>query len=471
MFGILLKRELIENFLNLRLPLATMLFVSLSTASAFLGHRDYSKRMQNHLASLQVGADQLYADSYTQTYPIDATNTLAVLPQGLVREPHKLSIMVRGGDLLMGQTVKFFDAFPLVEVTWSGDLDPERPPGFFSAFDTSFLVMFLMSLIGLLFTFDAFSGEKSAGTLRLVMAHSVPFWELLSAKQAAASLCALSALLLGILGQFIYLVIYLETIAKLGLSWDDMARLGFILAISSLYTLVFIAAGTVVSILTRQPSVSAASCLLVWLFLTLLLPTLASPLAGQFFPIKSEQQIQTEKREAAKRIEKEYEDMGYPGLAHEDYGKIHPAAQPRIAAELARIDERQAASHRRHRGAAILFARLTPAGCLNPALSSVAGVGVEAMEAYYRELERVKQILRGRVEQALRDFDGNPQVRARPSRVLRALLRTPLTEARFLDLSLRQALSHAAMDCALLALFLAAGFSAAYACLLKYDPR
>lgn len=307
MFGILLKRELIENFLNLRLPLAAMLFVSLSTASAFLGHRDYSKRMQNHLASLQVGSDQLYADSYTQTYPIGVTNTIAVLPQGVVGEPHKLSIMIRGGDLLMGQTVRFFDAFPLVEVTWSGDLDPERPPGLFSAFDTSFLVMFPMSLIGLLFTFDAFSGEKSAGTLRSVMAHVVPLWKLLSAKLAAASLCALAVLLLGTMVQ----LIYLETVAKLGLSWYDTIRLGLILAISSLYTLVFIAAGTVVSILTRQPSVSAASCLLVWLFLTLLLPALASPLAGQFFPIKSEQQIQTEKREAAKRIEGEYADRPF----------------------------------------------------------------------------------------------------------------------------------------------------------------
>ena len=43
-----------------------------------------------------------------------------------------------------------------------------------SQVDWAFIIGYVLSLIALLFTFDAISGERERGTLRLMLANSIP---------------------------------------------------------------------------------------------------------------------------------------------------------------------------------------------------------------------------------------------------------------------------------------------------------
>ena len=83
----------------------------------------------------------------------------------------------------------FYDPFPLIywdiENVWAPKTSQLMKT---RAIDWVFIIGGLLSLMALLFTFDAFIGEKERGTLRLVMAQSLPRHTLLLGKFLGAML-------------------------------------------------------------------------------------------------------------------------------------------------------------------------------------------------------------------------------------------------------------------------------------------
>ena len=113
--------------------------------------------------------------------------------------------------------------------------------------DWVFIITYLLSFIPLLFTFDALSGERQQGTLRLCLANPISRPVLLIGKFLGT--------LITVLIPFVFAVLLNLTVISVDswtqLSAADWGRLGLILLIACSYAGIFVGLGLMISAGTR----------------------------------------------------------------------------------------------------------------------------------------------------------------------------------------------------------------------------
>jgi len=138
----------------------------------------------------------------------------------------------------------------------------------FEVIDWSLVVCLVLSFAGLVLTFDGFAGERADGTLRLLLAHPVPRWQLVLAKFSAAWGLLVAAFGLGALLQLLLLLpggwLVLDVAAA--------GKLGLALGVGALGTAVFVLLGLFISARHRSPSAALVVSLLVWTLLVIVVP-------------------------------------------------------------------------------------------------------------------------------------------------------------------------------------------------------
>ena len=105
----------------------------------------------------------------------------------------------------------------------------------FSKIDLVLIFQVVLSLMALLFAYDAISGDWESGTLRLVISHPVRRGSILFAKYVGAMLC----LLLPVLMSLMLVLILLSLNSAIYLSGEDFLRIGGIVLTTSTYLSVF----------------------------------------------------------------------------------------------------------------------------------------------------------------------------------------------------------------------------------------
>ncbi|MDE0556036.1 MAG: ABC transporter permease subunit, partial [Candidatus Poribacteria bacterium] len=139
-----------------------------------------------------------------------------------------------------------------------------------TSIDIIFIFQFILSLIALLFAYDALAGERERGTLRLVLAQQVRRGHILLAKYISAMLCLLMPLLLSLL----FAMILLANNRSLSLSPDDFLRIGGIVLTSLVYLSVFYLIGMLISEVSRRTSTALMLSMFAWGFLVLVYPNM-----------------------------------------------------------------------------------------------------------------------------------------------------------------------------------------------------
>ena len=124
----------------------------------------------------------------------------------------------------------------------------------FIKIDWGFVAAVLLSFMGILFTFDAISGEQERGTLRLMLANSISRNTVICGKFLGAFFAIAIPFLIGVIVSIS--IIYLsETVQFKGSHW---IRLGFIVCVGLIYTSIFIFLGILVSTRVKESSTSLA---------------------------------------------------------------------------------------------------------------------------------------------------------------------------------------------------------------------
>lgn len=174
------KRELYDNLNSLRFALATVLLLGLMLTNAIMHLREHPKRVQNYHNAVTRHQNRL------ANYAEDSLYKLAKQGPGwLYKKPSALRFCAEGGETFLPSTVEGgFSRWekggePLLESFWilvyhsaTPDLHNVRPN--VAKVDWSFIIGYVLSLIALLFTFDAVSHEREQGTLRLMFANPIP---------------------------------------------------------------------------------------------------------------------------------------------------------------------------------------------------------------------------------------------------------------------------------------------------------
>ena len=171
----------------------------------------------------------------------------------------------------------------------------------FGTLDLEFIVRVVLSLFVLLFIYDAISGEREHGTLKLALANNVPRARLLLGKVIGGYVSLILPLLVPLSLGFVMLSLY----PGIALTGDDWRRLGCIFLLFLFYLSTFFTLGLFVSSLTARSSTSFFAVLAMWVTLVMVIPDLSALTAGRIRPVPAASEISVQKGLATYQLQQE----------------------------------------------------------------------------------------------------------------------------------------------------------------------
>lgn len=262
----IIKKELLENFYSFKFRVVAILTVLLMILSSLVLINDYQKRL----------------DDYFINQPKLGESRVAVKPSILSLYFTGLGKgMEKGYDIIPG-TVIMLPSATILKLDFISTRFPVP--------DIGYIVKIILSLLAMVIAFDAFCGEKTKGTLRLLLSNNISRNQLILGKIVGNLLSLLIpftfAFLLGII-----VIIFFGNVVTL----PDSIRILLFFIGSILYLTIFILLAITISSSTKLPSTSLVICLVFWAFLTFGIPNLIEPIARAISPYPSPQSLEEEK--------------------------------------------------------------------------------------------------------------------------------------------------------------------------------
>ena len=154
----LVKKEILEHLMSLRFAITCVLCLMVILSSLFVRGRDYTQASEDYFES--VAMERTRMDTITEPWSLPWRGLR------VYRQPNPLKIFVRGVDESNGGSVKINAHEPLQPVMQR----LQNPSGYlFPSMDIVSFVGLIMSLMAIVFGYDAICGEKERGTLRLIL--------------------------------------------------------------------------------------------------------------------------------------------------------------------------------------------------------------------------------------------------------------------------------------------------------------
>ena len=220
MLSTLIRRELLDNLMTFRFIATVVIMLLLVVANTFVLINDYDRRLEAYNAAVNSNHERM-----------QERTTYSSVSWDVARSPNLLSIFNVGLDKRLSNEIFVHHGF--VPTLWDGQLHGSTNPllNLFSSIDIVFIFEVVLSLMALIFAYDALAGERERGTLRLVLTHPVSRGKILLAKYISAMMCLLVPLLMS----FLLVVILLTTSPIVSLKVDDFLRIGGIVLSSIAY--------------------------------------------------------------------------------------------------------------------------------------------------------------------------------------------------------------------------------------------
>ena len=275
----IIKRELYDNLNSLRFALATALLFVLMLINAVIHIQEHPVRMQK------------YHDATTESLSTlrSRTDLFSIAQEGpgnLYKKPSPLYFCAEGGDIFLSD---FVYGRPTIQITnnLSGFWSLHYPGAFPNSsnirpatikVDWGFVIGYILSLIAVLFTFDSISGERERGTLRLMLANSVPRHTVLIGKFLGALVSISVPFALAILMN----LLVISTSSNVHFGTDTWIRLLIIFFLAILYLCLFLALGLLVSSFVQNSGASLVILLLTWCTFVVFIPSTLASIASGF---------------------------------------------------------------------------------------------------------------------------------------------------------------------------------------------
>jgi ABC-type transport system involved in multi-copper enzyme maturation permease subunit len=289
----LIEKEILDNILSRRFQILAIFSFVLVGFSLFDGIAYYYGKLEEyriaHSATERHVQRIMEVDELANrgTYKWHEIHSLGYLVH---KPPVPLSIFVRGLDHTLGQSANtamgerrrvfhslatdnlLFDAIPPLDLS------------------TVFQVLF--SLFMLLLSYDAISGEKESGTLRLLMSFGRSRYEIILAKIAGLFVPILVILVLLLLLS----VLVVSVLPEVQLTSGEWIRLAIICIAFVIYCLVFLCAGLASSSLVHRSATSFVVLLAFWVVTVLVIPRVSLIFSDQISDIPSVAALEVEKQ-------------------------------------------------------------------------------------------------------------------------------------------------------------------------------
>ena len=468
----IIHKELLDNLLSFRFILSLVLIILLFAVSGFVFVSKYKQQSRDYWEKTNENTEELSRQT-RQLYRI------AFYKQSIWREPKSLALCTEGFEKSLPNCFTFnIFSSDLPEVKGQGNFTLSH----FSSIDWVFIVSVILSFLALVFTYDSISGEKEDGTLRQMLANTIPRYEVLLGKYLGVVLTIGIPLFIGLLVSLI--IVVASNVAVLsGLAW---AKILIIVLVSFLYLSIFILLGMFVSSRTAYPANSMVILLLIWVVLVILIPSfgrIISEVSGEApNPAELERRLAEIWADIWSNAERYGEGAGnWSGNPKNPSNNPPARARLRNASASAQNKARED-YHNKMMAQALVGRNLT---CFSPtviyqrASETITGTGINhviSLQSQVKEYQaNLKEYIRSEdAEDPLSLHLIFPETNS--VRYWRTISHNPVDFANVpkfqeRDLALGQSLKLAIWDIGLLALFNLAFFAAAFVSFLRYDVR
>ncbi|RPH35851.1 DUF3526 domain-containing protein, partial [bacterium] len=224
------------------------------------------------------------------------------------RTPEVLSTLVQGVDRKLGTNVEIVPYEMPVRASGymgQGMSQQHRLVAGLSTVDMTCIIRIILSLLVIFLAYDSISGERAAGTLRVILSNPVPRRVILLGKSLGGMSLILAATIVAMLASLVLLAFH----PMLVLGSDEVLRFLGMVGISALYLLFFFSLSLFVSVVADRPSTGLLWLLLIWLFVVILYPNLAVIIASNTSQPPDERAIQQQKKAAAEPYEAEKKQL------------------------------------------------------------------------------------------------------------------------------------------------------------------
>jgi ABC-type transport system involved in multi-copper enzyme maturation permease subunit len=275
MWKTIAEKELRDHLQSTRFLVAAGVSTILIVMSVWLGIAHYKARAAQYEQAVQMMLDLASQQTNWMTVSMSA-----------YRKPSPAEIFSNGVNSDIGRysAISQWGEVRLVRSEYSDD--PMMAA--FQFLDPMFVVLIVLSLIAILFTYNAVNGEKESGTLKLVFANNVSRSEYIVGKLIGSWLVILTPVIISFLIGALLLIL-----TGVGLSAGHWGQYVMFVIASVLYATCFMLLGVFVSALTHRTSVSFLILLVVWICSVLIIPKAATMLAGQAIPVPTVDEIES----------------------------------------------------------------------------------------------------------------------------------------------------------------------------------
>jgi ABC-type transport system involved in multi-copper enzyme maturation permease subunit len=316
------------------------------------------------------------------------TDWIMVRNNRIFLPPRPLASLVSGVSNDIGRTTEIHGRGELPQ----DDTRYGEEPVFamFRFLDLEFIFQTVLSLFAILFAYDAVSGEKERGTLRLSFANPLPRHTFIAGKLIGSFLALAVPLLVPLL-----LGCVMFHLMEVPLSPDEWTRLALIIGAGLLYFGAFLTIGIAVSALTVRSSSAFLALLVIWTFAVLILPRGAILIAGRAIDVPSLDDINAKKfRYSEQLFTEDRQKMsafspsktGDMRKMVEEFqkfmGGITDERQKKLDDFSARLDEERSNRPAVQSAVALGIARVSPAASFSLAASTLAETSVSMKDRY-----------------------------------------------------------------------------------------
>ena len=278
MLKTIIAREFLDNIFNLRFMIGLVLCLIITVACIIILSNDYQQELADY--SLRVNLHEEFLSKFALAHHINQ-----MMPGQ--KPPERFRPLIIG--IPGNENQNSLDKNPLTIL--------------FPSLDFLFIVTIIMSLLAILFSYDAITGERQNGTLRLVIANSVPRTTILFGKLIGGATSLIIPFILAILVGVLYVNL------NPAIQWDGSAwaELALLTAASITFITSFYLLGLMVSTWSRYSAVSILNCLFLWVLLVLVIPNVCPYISAQLRRIPSIREVERREGEVKRAWREEGE--------------------------------------------------------------------------------------------------------------------------------------------------------------------
>ena len=465
MIGDIIKKEILDNLLSHKFLFIFILCSVLILFSVYIGALDYvqsKKEYDSNVASL---------NERMQT-------TVSVFGERfgyrIYRPPQVLRAAVVGVEDAAGRAT-----YP--NNIYENNLAESRQESntiftLFGSLDLMFAVKFILSLCALFLTYDAVSGEKEKGTLKLTLSNNVSRARLISGKiignYVSLLLLFLAPLLMGL--------ILLSVFPGISLTGGDWLRLLFIIIMFLLYISVFFALGIFISAVTTRSSISFLILLFIWVALVIVIPGAAVVAAEKIRPIPSSSMLVNQKGLFVVQTQQEViQDMLSGKLSREPGFSLQQEMDDRIEANNVKENRDYQLKRDAQQNLSKNLSRISPAAALTFGSMTLARTGADEYDRFLAAARAYRPIYKkwNNDRSAAQPKPGGTGaamitslMQATPAKPDESIIAT-IPQLPYAPESLSESLARTLPDFALMAAMTIIFLTGAYFAFLRYDVR